>query len=176
MKYEELVTKLGTRYDIVNGILTESPAGELVVTDDFSESNAIYLNRITKTVSLIIPKKNYIGRTYILRRSDCISLVAEWLSNNTSTDFNKVYSKITNKAFMKYYKEGISYWFEENNFTKVTSPEVGDCLIYAYKPEVISHAGVFLENNKILHHLPYLLSSIDNVDMAKVIGVYRYAN
>lgn len=176
MKYEEFVTKLGTRYDIVNGELTESPAGELVVTDDFAESNAIYLNCITKTFNLIIPKKNYIGRTYILRRSDCISLVAEWLSNNTSTDFNKIYSKITNKAFMKYYKEGINYWFEENNFIEVTSPEVGDCLIYAYKPAVISHAGIFLENNKILHHIPYLLSSIDRVDMTKVIGVYRYAN
>ena len=176
MQYEELVTKLGTRYDIVNGILTESPAGELVVTDNFAESNAIYLNHITKTVNLIIPRKNYIGRTYILRRSDCISLVAEWLSNNSDIDFNKIYSKITNKTFMKYYKEGINYWFEENNFIEVTSPEVGDCLVYEFRPEVISHAGVFLENNKILHHIPYLLSSIDRVDMTKVIGVYRYAN
>jgi hypothetical protein len=176
MNYDDYINKIGTRYNIVLGKLVESTEGQLVVSDNFTASNIIYVNKLNRTVELVIPKELYIGRSYHLRKSDCISLIAEWLTNNTQTDFNKIYSKISNKVFMEYYKNGIDTWFEQNGFYQVPTPIVGDCIVYAYKPAVISHAGIYLENNKILHHIPYLLSSIDDIEAEKILKVYRYGN
>lgn len=176
MNYNDFYNKIGTRYNIVLGHLSEDIDGMLTVSDNFAYSNIIYVNHSNKTVSLVIAREEYVGRSYSLRKRDCISLIAEWLTNNTDKDFNKVYSKISNKDFMEYYKKGIDIWFEENGFTQVTDPIQGDCVVYAYKPAVISHAGIYINQNKLLHHIPYTLSSIDSIDYSKVLKVYRYGN
>ena len=70
----------------------------------------------------------------------------------------------------------VHVWHEDNGFQKVSDYQEGDCLVYKYREAVISHAGVYLSNNKILHHLPDKLSCIDAVDSSKILGGYRYAN
>lgn len=176
MNYNDYYNKIGIKYNIVLGKLVEDTEGTITVSDNFTASNIIYVNHANKTANLVIAKEEYVGRSYALRKNDCISLIAEWLTNNTNKDFNKVYSKISNKVFMEYYKKGIDIWFEENGFTQVTTPILGDCLVYAYKPDVISHAGIYIQQDKILHHIPYLLSSIDSIDAEKLLKVYRYGN
>jgi hypothetical protein len=170
MNYEYFNTKIGHRFSIVEGIIVEDPSGLFVVSETFSDY-VIYLNKINRSWNIIAPKNSYLARQYILRKSDCISLTAEWLKDTYGIKFNFDYNKMSNKEFYKFYKNGLKYWFEENGFVEVTTPRYGDCLIYGFK----QHAGIYL-NDKILHHLPRTYSSIDTVDSTRILGIYRNDN
>ncbi len=175
MEYQDLVDKVGMRFDIVEGELRESPSGLFLCSTTY-QPYSIYLNKQTRQYSIIAPNSSYLGRKYQLRKRDCITLIAEWLDNNYSSNFSDYYYRFSNKQFVYYYKNGMSLWFEDNGFQKVNDYQEGDCLVYKYREAVISHAGIYLNNNRILHHLPDKLSCIDAVDSSKVLGIYRYAN
>lgn len=176
LDYNHFKDKIGTRYDIVLGELQEAPLGLFEVTETY-KLYAIYLNKVSRVVSLIAPEKSYLGRQYKVRKTDCINLVAEYTDDIHNTNYNQVYTNSSNRDFFKYYRGGMNNWFIDNNFLEVTGdPEKHDCLIYAYSPNVISHLAVYIGDNKILHHLPYKLSSTDTLEKDKILGVYRYAN
>jgi len=175
MDYQYFADKLGVKFDIVEGELVESETGQFTVSETFGDF-VIYVNKLAKAVNIIAPQKAYVGRHYRLRRTDCITLLAEWLDDHYGSDFDNIYKKYPNRSFKKYYEQGMSLWYEENGFTKVATPERGDCIVYAYAPNVTSHVGVYLGNNKILHHLPGKLSSIDTIYSDNILGIYRYGN
>ena len=174
MNYEYFKSKLGCKFNIVGGDLVESEKGLLTVSENYS-SNVIYLNKLNKTFNLVVPQKSYIGRVYSLRKLDCVTLFAEWLDDHFGSSWGNMYAKYPTREFYRYYKDGMSLWYDDNGFTKVDTPAHGDCIVYEYKPKAVSHVGICLEGTKILHHLPYKLSCIDSLDSSKIIGVYRYA-
>lgn len=173
MDYQYFADKLGAKFDIVEGELVESENGILTVSQTLSNFT-IYLNKLDRTASIVVPKNAYIGRSYKLRRSDCITLFAEWLDDHYSSSFGNIYKKVSNKEFYRYYNAGMELWFEDNSFTKVSALEVGDCIVYEYTPNVPSHVGIYVGEDKFLHHMPNKLSCIDTIDYNKITGIYRY--
>lgn len=176
MDYEFFANKINQKFSIVNGLLVEDHSGIFTVSYDFAQY-AVYLNRQTKTWNIIAPHKSYLARAYVLKRSDCITLFCEWLDDHLHTTFGNIYNTISNREFLKYYKSGMRLWYEDNGFKEVSNPIIGDCLVYADSSnEVIpnNHVGVCVADNKILHHLPGRLSSIDTIDYTKIIGCYRH--
>lgn len=173
MDYEYFKNKIGSKFNIVEGELVEAENGIFTVSETYS-NYVIYLNKQNKTYNLIAPLKSYIGRPYVLRKLDCVTLMFEWLGDENNKDLSSIYTKTSRKDFFKYYKEGMSLWYEDNGFLKVDTPIRGDCIVYEYKPKAVSHVGIYLGEDKFLHHLPYKLSCIDTLDRSKIIGVYRY--
>lgn len=178
MDYEYFVNKIGSKFSLVRGEFVENQNGEFTVSLNFTQYS-IYLNKQNKTWAPIAPVKSYLGRAYILKRSDCITLFTEWLDDHVGTSFGNIYNNISNKEFIRYYKSGMRLWYEDNGFKEIGIPTTGDCLVYGDSiNEVvpINHVGVCVGDNKILHHLPGRFSSIDTIDYSKIIGCYRYVN
>ena len=175
MEFRDFADKIGARYSIVNGDLVPLDTGEFIVSETFGTST-IYLNKLTKTCNLIPPSNSYIGRPYKLKYTDCITLVASWLDKNRGSTFGNIYNTISRKQWLRYYEVGMKYWYIDNGFKEVTSLEEGDCLVYKYLPNITNHVGIYIPDNKILHHIPQKLSSLDTIDSSLIIGNYRYAN
>lgn len=171
LNYNEFLEKIGSKYDIVNGVLVESDTGVLTVSKNF-EQYTIYLNTLSKSVSLIIPEKAYIGRFYLLKKSDCIKLVNEWLDDKLkTTNYLERYKNTDNRTFKKYYSEGVKHAYLDNSFVEVDSQSVSvnDVIVYGNK----NHVAVCVDTNRILHHMPGKLSCYDQLDTEKILGVYR---
>ena len=177
MEYSDFADKIGKKYNIVNGELVESDTGEFTVSETFNEYT-VYLNKLTRNVSIVAPKASYIGRQYKLRGNDCARLFAEWLDNNYNTNYIDYYNKLPIREFYKYHKTGMREWFLDQKFTEitVTDMQVGDCLVYRNNKEVLLHVGICVSPGKILHHIPSKLSCIDDINLDSVLGVYRYGN
>lgn len=175
MDYNYFIQKLNSRFDIVNGELQETEKGKFIVTTNFIQYS-IYLNPITKTWAILAPYKSYLGRKYLLRYSDCITLNGEWLDDHYGTNYINVYKNFSRKEFSNFFKTGLTHWYLSNGFYSVTDPKPGDTLLYAWRPNYTTHVGVYLENNKILHHIPHRLSSIDICDSNKIIEIFRYGS
>jgi hypothetical protein len=175
MEYSEFVNKIGVKYDIVSGVLTQSETGPFTVTETLN-SCCIYLNKSAKTVQLIVPDSMYIGKKYALRHSDCVQITMRWSDENQGTKLLEVYKTTPHKIFYEYYMRGISDWFIDNNCILQTVPNIGDFIVYEYQPGAKSHIGICVAPGKMLHHMPNKLSSIDTIDTSKIIGIYRYAN
>lgn len=170
LNYNDYSEKVGLKYNIVEGLLVESPEGILTVSNQF-KPYTIYVDNYNKTASLIVPEKAYIGRHYILRKSDCIKLVNEWLDDRLGTDYVKRYKDTSNSQFKRYYTDGVKYAYIDNGFTEVTdgSLNIGDVIVYQNQ----NHVAVLVDTNRILHHLPKKLSCFDVLDTTSILGVYR---
>jgi len=177
MEYQNFSDKVGTRFDIVNGDLVESPSGLFIVSETY-QNNTIYLNKQSKKATLIVEMSKYIGRPYKLRVSDCTSLWTQWLDANKGSSYYQIYKAMPHREFMAWMKAGMCSYFESQPFTKVTSDNLveGDCLVYSFNDMIDSHVGIYINENKILHHLPRKMSSLDILDRSKILGAYRYAN
>lgn len=178
MDYEYYLNKLGNRYSLIRGEFVEDPQGLFVASTEFKQYS-LYLNKQTKQCIPIAPEKSYLARKYVLKRSDCITLFTEWLDDHYGSTYGNIYNSISNAEFIRYYRAGMRLWYEDNNFTEVSVPRVGDCIVYADSINQVipnNHVGVCVENNKILHHLPQRYSSIDDIDYNKILGCYRYGN
>jgi hypothetical protein len=178
MNYEYFANKIGCKFSLVRGEFVEDAEGEFTVSFNFAQYS-IYLNKQAKSWTPIAPTKSYLARIYILKKSDCITLFTEWLDDHAGTNFGNIYDNISNREFIRYYKSGMRLWYEDNGFTEVSVPRVGDCIVYGDAINDIipnNHVGVCVNDNKILHHLPNRFSSIDTIDYSKIIGCYRYAN
>jgi len=178
MKYEEYVTKLGTRYDIINGELTESPSGLFVVSEEFKDYT-IYINKQNLTVSIIAPRLSYIGREYKLKVRDCVSIIIDWYKHNRNIDWTSDYNRISISKYLDYYVNKIDNLLIEYGFIEVEDKinlEIGDWLIYKIDNQGAVNTAMYYGNDKILQQLPNKLSSIDPIDFAKVVRVYRYDN
>jgi hypothetical protein len=178
MDYNFFADNVGKHFSLVRGLFVEDECGLFTVSYDFKQYS-IYLNKQQKTWAPIAPEKSYLARAYVLKRSDCITLFTEWLDDHLHTSFGNIYNTISNRQFLKYYNSGMRSWYEDNSFCEVTSPKVGDCLVYAdpvTEVTPINHVGVCVAEGKILHHLPGRFSSIDVIETNKILGCYRYDN
>jgi hypothetical protein len=170
LNYNDYSEKVGSRYNIVEGLLVESSDGVLTVSTEFKQ-NTIYVDTYNKCVNLIVPEKAYIGRHYFLKKSDCIKLVNEWLDDRLGTDYVQRYKNTSNADFKKYYSQGVKYAYLDNDFKEVdhSALTIGDVIIYIN----YNHVAVLVDTNKVLHHLPKKLSCYDVLDTTKILGVYR---
>lgn len=179
LEYKDYENKIGVRFDIVAGDLVENPQGQFIVSYQYAE-NSIYINKLTKTVGLVIPAGSYIGRDYQLRLNDCTSLWTEWLDKRKGTNYYQIYETLSNRDFATWMRVGMCSYFESQPFTKITDYDTlqeGDCLVYDYAGigNVSSHVGIYIADNKILHHIARKYSSLDVLDKSKILGAYRYA-
>ena len=141
--------------------------------------NTIYLNKLTKKALLIIPKDSYIGLDYKLRLSDCTSLWTQWLDAHKGSHYYDIYKAMSHRDFLAWMRAGMCSYFDTQPFTKITDMsllEEGDCLVYSFNSLIDSHVGIYIADDKILHHLPKKYSSLDYVDKSKILGAYRYVN
>ena len=176
--YQDYENKVNTRFDIVHGDLVENTNGQFVVSYQYQE-NTIYLNKLNKTAYLIIPKDSYIGLDYRLRLNDCTSLWTKWLDAHKGSHYYDIYKAMSQREFLKWMKAGMCSYFDTQPFIKITDYNTlveGDCLVYSFNDIIDSHVGIYIEDDKILHHLPRKFSSLDYLDRSKLIGAYRYAN
>jgi hypothetical protein len=70
----------------------------------------------------------------------------------------------------------MKYWYIDHGFKEVTDLQEGDCLVYECYPNIKNHVGIYINSQKILHHIPQKLSSLDTLDNSLIIGAYRYGN
>lgn len=177
MEYQDFSNKVGKRFDIVNGDLVESPSGLFIVSETY-QNNTIYLNRQANKATLIADMSIYVGRPYKLRISDCTSLWTQWLDKHKGTSYYQIYKTMPHRDFLAWMKAGMCSYFETQPFTKINVNELieGDCLVYSFNNLIDSHVGIYIDSDKILHHLPRKMSSLDILDRSKILGAYRYAN
>lgn len=168
---------MGERYDIVWGELVRNDeSGLLEVVDTPGIHNTIHND--------IIYSRDWIGKTYTIRHSDCVTLIAEYLDVKYGTDYLRQYSTMRNREFVVYLQQGIRAWFDEHEDFSIiedfTQRQVDDIIIYDMLDKVDyidnTHIGIVLEDDKILHHVPNRLSSVDAIEEDRIVGVYRNAN
>jgi hypothetical protein len=174
MDYKYFTSKLGKKFSIVQGAIVEDECGLFTVSETFG-NYVIYLNKFDKSWNIIAPTKSYLARKYIFKKSDCITLNAEWLDDYFKSNYGNFYDKILHREFYNYFKVGMRHWYLDYGFKEVTSPQYGDCIVYEYQPDWNNHVGIYVDNDNILHH-PKIYSCIDKIDYAKVLGIFRYGN
>lgn len=173
LDYNFYSNKVGTKFSIINGELVEDVSGNIVVSETLLDYS-IYISNLEKRAFLVIPDTGYIGKTYKLRTTDCISICCKWHDNTFNTTLQQVYKNTSHSDFKKYFKDGMNLWFETNNFIKTNTLSIGSFIVYEYKPNITSHIAIYIDTNKILHHIPWKLSSIDALDNSKILGIYNY--
>jgi len=178
MKYEDYINKIGLKYNIVEGKLVEDPDNGVFTVSTTLAYNTIYLNKFNKTAELVTHPNSWIGRTYKFRKSDCVTLAADYYDSIHNTDLSRWYKNFSHEKWFEYYKIGMSKWFTDHNFIEVPKENLKDYdfIVYSYNDRAYSHIAIYLGNDKILHHLPQSLSCYDNLDRTKILGVYRYGN
>lgn len=170
--YEKFKNSEEQLLDIVEGNLVLSNNGFIKISKNLV-NYSLNLDHFSKVATLIVPKSDYRGKYYRLKRQDCVSLVCNFLDNNYSTNYTTYYKKLSNAKFLELYLNDLSLWFNNSKFIKVEEPQVNDIIFYKADGNK-NHIGIYLSNNKILHHLPSRLSCIDNVDYSLIGGIYRY--
>jgi hypothetical protein len=172
-EYDTLKQHIGKKADIVSGSLVVSDSGFLTILN-YPANYSVYLDSTNKTVQPIVPREELRGQIYKLRTRDCVVTVAQWLDSKYGTKLLDVYKNASNTKFYRYYTGDFGDWFKDNGFVLVEdgTQNIGDVLFYGN----YNHIGIRLEDNKILHHLPKVYSSIDDIDNSLIRKVYRYDN
>ena len=106
--------------------------------------------------------EHLLGRTFVHGRQDCYSLIRQFYADN----FN---------ILLRNYARPDDWWstggnlymdlFRAEGFELFHGPpqewEPADLVLMAIRSTVVNHAGVFVENGQILHHLLGGLSRVD---------------
>lgn len=176
MTYDDIKDLEGSKVDIVEGRLVLSDEGFLTVSRSLLPYT-VYLNDFQKSVLPIVPKSEYRGHPYKLRKQDCVTLYGKWHDECFGTSLLNVYTEASNEKFFAYYKGDFRNWFRDNGFESVSDMQYGDCIFYAYNDVTTNkHISAYLGNGKILHHLPMLYSCVDVIKESRIVEVFRYAN
>lgn len=175
LEYNYYKEKIGEKFSIINGELILDPKGTLIVSETLIDYS-IYVSKIEQKVFLVIPDLAYIGKTYKIRSTDCISICCKWHDNNYGTNLQQIYKNTPHEKFKKYFREGMSLWFDTHGFTKVDDVTRGSFIVYQYdiNKSANSHIGICIEPNKILQHIPWKYSSIDTIETEKILAIYNY--
>jgi hypothetical protein len=178
-EYKKFLTKLGSRCNIVKGGFVDAPDGEFLITDKLVGTNIIYVNRSIADFSIMSDNK-FIGLDYILTTQNCAILTAKYLdyAKQDGVNYEKMMKSIPLRKLIFYFRNAVAPLLEELGFTSVPVEQiqVNDIIVWQYNTTATSHMGVYLGDNKLLHHIPQRISCIDNIDLSsnKVLGVYRY--
>jgi len=129
-------------------------------------------------LNIVEPKQNFnplVGRDYKFGVQDCFEAMRDWLFKEGIT--------IPQRAAFEddWWLKGLDYFTEEVvkewGFTKVTSPQRNDLLVFAVESSVGNHCGVYLQNDIFFHHAENRLSCRESLYpfWAKhIIGIYRH--
>jgi hypothetical protein len=171
MEYSDLIDNLGKNVNLIEGELILDDTGAFELSVEFKKE-IIWVQ--PNGVYTVITSTDFIGRKYELGVSDCVSLVCEFLNDETLIEW---YRTLNLRDLLRVVSISSKVWFQENeNFTEVFGEMlIGDCVVYNVveaKPD--THIGVYCAPGKILHHLPEKLSCIDILDPTKVSGVFRH--
>ena len=176
--YEESLKLLGQRVNVVLGDLVADENGPLVVSDTLL-ANSILVSRRKQTAVAITALK--IAQPYTRMKNDCISLSARFMDELTGTkNYTTRYRQITVREYLANLGGGAADYILELGLQEVdpATLQVNDIILGGLPdiPEITSHTAIYLGNDKILHHRPYKLSSIDDLATADVQRVFRHAN
>lgn len=173
MTYEYFKNHIGKKADIIKGDLVLSETGFLTVSTS-PLINTIYVDRFTNSALPICTKESYLGRTYRITQSDCLTLYTEWHDKEKGTDLKSKLKRISRKIYVANIDSNIHSIILDNGFKAIPYEDVilGDMIICIQ----VNHAAVYLGNNKILHIRPSKYSCIDTLDWTTVTGAYRYGN
>ena len=181
MNGKELIAaaKDGKKVDIIAGELVLSEGGFLTASFTL-DMYVLYVDQMREIGTVLLPKTDYRGRIYHLKKSDCVTLAIEWLDRELGIKlmpdgvqtFADKYKALSNQEFLAAYRNGQSSLIGSFGFRIITSEECqrGDIVI------LHNHVAVALGDDKALHHLPNKLSGIDPINWALVTGVYRHGN
>lgn len=107
--------------------------------------------------------QNYKGRQFKLGSSDCYSLIREYYKEKYNV---KLPDYARPEDYWNYGFNLFKELFAKNGFFMLEeNPETwqeGDVFLIALGSEHATHAAIFLGENKILHHPPYRLSTIES--------------
>jgi proteasome lid subunit RPN8/RPN11 len=102
-------------------------------------------------------------RKYIPNVTDCFTLARDYYRINYNIDFG-THPRPPN------WEEWNPYYIEQNylkqGFYEVQEPQVGDILLFNIASHKINHIGVYIGNNRFLHHL-YARESCEDVSLSK---------
>jgi hypothetical protein len=176
--YEESLALLGQRVNVVLGDLVADENGPLVVSDTLL-ANSILVSRRKQTAVAITPLR--IAQPYTRMKNDCISLSARFMDELTGTKkYTTRYRQITVREYLANLGGGAADYILELGLQEVdpATLQVNDIILGGLPdiPEITSHTAVYIGNDKILHHRPYKLSSIDDLATADIQRVFRHAN
>ena len=161
---------IGEKADIVSGDVVLAEDGFLTVSSS-PKQNSLYVNLVDNKVQLIIPKDDYRGREYRFYRQDCARLCAQWLD----AEYDNGAVAYVDAVSLRAYRELGMYGFTSrlgaiNMFEVEGPPQHGDMILYGR----VGHAGICLDGDKILHHLPFKYSSIDKIEDDQILGIFRH--
>jgi hypothetical protein len=160
---------LRERADIFNGNLRLSESGFLTVSES-PVLNSVYVDVVMNRFTPVVQPGDWRGRPYKFRGKDCVALAAEWLDSQYDIGAVEYVKAINRNEYIRLNLDGYLHMLQPLGFEEVSQPaEVGDIVVYIRQ----LHIGVCIEPGKILHHMPYLYSSIDTIDPNLVLGVFR---
>jgi len=133
------------------------------ITGVFNDAGVVASTDITKTVSSGY-KAPLIGRSFSHGILDCYTLIRDWYKEEHGIELPqfKRDDDWWNDGKSDLYREG----FPQAGFVSIgqsASPEIGDVILMQVRSKnmVPNHAGIYIGNSMILHHLYGRLSSRD---------------
>jgi hypothetical protein len=179
VEYAKFLNNIGKRYNIIQGGFVEAEDGEFLVTDKLVGNNIIYVNRSISNY-VIMSDNKFVGLDYILTTQNCAILTAKYLdyAKQDGVNYEKMMKSIPLRKLIFYFRNAVNPLLEELGFSAVPIEDlqVNDIIVWQYNTTATSHMGVYLGDNKLIHHIPQRMSCIDTIDLTsnKVLGVYRY--
>lgn len=172
LDYDFYYKNTGNRFDIVEGHMALDPDGPLLASRTPS-NNCIYVNTVLKEVTII---SDWIGKPYSLQKSDCISQSLRWRSLNGYNDITNFYLSMSQSHLVKYYRKGAKFALVDAGLVEYepldTVPREGDLILYKYDGINENHTAILL-GDKVLHHLPQVLSCYSVYNPELLFKVYR---
>jgi hypothetical protein len=178
-EYIKFCKNIGGRYNIQQGRFVEAEDGEFLVTDKLIGKGIIYLDKNRNTWS-VLADNPFVGKEYILQTQNCAILTAKYLdyAKDDGVNYEKMMKSIPLKKLIYYFRNAVNPLLEELGFQSIPVSEiqVHDIIVWQFNDFATSHMGVYLGDNKLIHHIPSMISCIDTIDLnsSKVLGVYRY--
>lgn len=178
-QYQEFLGNIGSRYNITGGKFIKSDDGEFLVTDKLLGKGTIFIDKSNSTYS-VLSDNPFIGLPYRLKDQNCAIMTAKYLdyATNDGVGYEKLMKAIPMRRLIYYFRNAVNPLLEDIGFVRVPveNIQVNDIIVWQFNKTATSHMGVYLGDNKMIHHIPAMISCIDEVDLnsPKVLGVYRY--
>lgn len=143
-----------------DGATTLPSAHDLCMCDE-TEVSWVIMSLPEGDMRIIEPQSRpLIGRPWALGSFDCWGLVMAWHKEKgvTLNDFRKPY-----EWWKPEYGENLYFdnWQKEGFVATNQEPQPGDMVIFQLSAAVWNHAGIYLGDNQLLHHMSGKLSKVD---------------
>jgi hypothetical protein len=178
-QYHKFINTLGSRYNIVSGKFVLDDNGEFLVTNRLLGTGTIYLDTKLETYT-VLSDNPFVGLPYILKSQNCAILTAKYLdyAKKDGVGYEKLMKSIPMRRLIYYFRNAVNPLLESIGFVAVDVKDIQlyDIIVWQFNKTATSHMGVYLGDNKMIHHIPSMISCIDTIDLnsPKVLGVYRY--